>query len=282
MHGRARRIRRHRLTRSAGLAGIACLSFVLSACAAAPGTTTPAAQRQNTAPAVMSPAASSGDDGPFPAAASPAAASATAQGQAAPGAAPSSPPPGPSSAAADILAAAQLPAAQAEKWKAAGPASTRDIAGQGISENECAKIVGATTWTQQGFSGGDGQNEATQDTFTFASAAAAQDAYTAFVTGMGACQAASRADQSTNHVRPDAVVRPTGTATAAHALAWERTWTGVMGISAAGPQINHAYVAIGGTCLIVLQFTELPGDAAPYAVSGDPGVLAMLAGELTR
>jgi hypothetical protein len=55
-----------------------------------------------------------------------------------------------------------------------------------------------------------------------------------------------------------------------------------MGISAGGPQTNHFYVAVNGTRLIVLQFTEFPGQATRYNVAADPQVLAMLDAELAR
>ena len=175
------------------------------------------------------------------------------------------------------LTTSQLPAVQAERWKPVGAPSTRIITGHDITENECSKVDGATTWTQQGFSGGDGQNPAIEDTFSFPSPAAAQSAYTTFASAMAECQATTRAFQHVHDVAPDAVIRQT--AAAPHAAAWERTWTGVMGISAEGPQTNHTYLAVGGTRLIVLQFTEFPGNAARYAVSSDPQILAMLDAE---
>lgn len=173
----------------------------------------------------------------------------------------------------------QLPAVTAEKWKAVGTPSTRDVAGHDIGENECAKVDNASTWTQQGFSGGDGENAAIQDTFTFTSAAAAQAAYQNVVTGMDSCQQTSRTLQAQNKTTVDASV--TKTATRPDADAWKRTWTGVMGMSAQGPQTNHLYLAVNGTRLIVLQFSEFPGHAAPYDAAADPQVLAMLDAALT-
>ena len=179
------------------------------------------------------------------------------------------------------LTATQLPADSAEKWVPAGTPSTRTVAGHDIGENECAKVDGATTWIQQSFSGGDSQNVAIQDTFGFTSATAARSAYQSVVTGMDACQHTTRALQATNRVVPaDATV--TETASKADAAAWKRNWTGVMGMSADGPQTNHVYIAVDGSRLIVLQFTEFPGDAAPYDVSTDPAVLSMLSAELAR
>jgi len=178
------------------------------------------------------------------------------------------------------LAAKQLPAAAAEKWVPVGTQSTRSIAGHDIGEIECAKVRGADIWTQQGFSGGDGQNVAIQDTFTFTSAGGAETAYRDFVAGMDTCQQITRALQTANKVPADA--RVTETASLADAAAWRRGWTGVMGMSAEGPQTNHIYLAVNGTRLIVLQFTEFPGQAAPYDTAADPQVLAMLETELAR
>jgi hypothetical protein len=158
-----------------------------------------------------------------------------------------------------------------------GSASTRGVAGHDIGENECAKVRGADVWVQQAFSGGAGQNVAIQDTLAFTSADAAQAAYTDVVSGMNGCQQTTRAVQAAHKTPADAEVVRTGSGS--HAGAWMRSWTGVMGVSAAGPQTNHFYAAVNGTRLIVLQFTEFPGQAAPYNVSGDPQVLAMLGAE---
>ena len=56
--------------------------------------------------------------------------------------------------------------------------------------------------------------------------------------------------------------------TQTNAAAWQRTWTGVQGLSAPGPQTNHLYFALHGTTVICLQFTQLAGTSA--VVSG-PG-----------
>lgn len=178
------------------------------------------------------------------------------------------------------LSATQLPAAAAEKWTAVGEPSTRAITGHDIRENECVSVNGATTWTQQGFNSGGGQTAAIQDTFAFGSSGEAQAAYRGITAGMAQCQTISRAYQRADHTPADAVVRQTASLT--HAVAWERTWTGVMGMSAGGPQTNHLYVAAGGPVLIVLQFTQFPGQATPYNVAGDPQVLAMLEADVAR
>lgn len=175
------------------------------------------------------------------------------------------------------LPASKLPAATAEAWKKVGSPSTRSIAGHDIRENECVAVHGASTWTQQGYIGGNGQDPAIQDTFAFGTSAAAHSAYMDFATSMAACQSTSRALQGSSNTSADALVRQTAALPAA--LSWERTWTGVMGISAQGPQTNHIYLALVGPRLIVLQFTEFPGNTAPYSVTGDAQVLAMLTTE---
>ena len=178
------------------------------------------------------------------------------------------------------LAAPQLPGYFAENWVPVGAQITRAIDGHEIGENECARVGGAGTWTQQSFSGGGGQNVAIQDTFAFPSSGAAQAAYQNVVAGMSACQQVTRALQGSNRVAVDATV--TSTASQAEAAAWERSWTGVLGVSAAGPQNNHIYVALSGMALIVLQFTEFPGHAATYDVTADPGVLSIIDAGLAR
>lgn len=178
------------------------------------------------------------------------------------------------------LTAAQLPAAAAENWTPVGTTHTRNLTGQNIRENECLTVDGANLWAQRSFAGGAGQNMALQDTYVFASASAAQSAYRTILSTMADCQAASRAMQATNKVTEDAVT--VQTATQADAAAWVRTWTGVLGMSAQGPQTNHIYAAVAGPRLVILQFTEFPGQAAAYNVAADPTVLAELDTELAR
>ena len=178
------------------------------------------------------------------------------------------------------IPAPQVPGYFAENWVPLGIQNTRTIGGHEIGENECAKVDGAGTWTQQSFSGGGGQNVAIQDTFAFTSAGTAQAAYQNVVAGMRACQQVTRALQASNNMPVDATV--TSTASQAEAAAWKRSWTGVLGLSAAGPQTNHLYMALAGTRLIVLQFTEFPGHAAMYDVTADPGVLSVIEAGLAR
>jgi hypothetical protein len=286
------------LTVTAGFVGAGCLGVVLAESAGAASLPTSAAQHQQSAHIVpmgsasASPVARATGSAAYSAASSaagqtkladPTKTAATSASH--PAASSSSAVPatgGPSAGRAQQvqLAPAQLPALSAEKWAPVGSPSTRTIAGHDIGENECAKVDGADTWTQQAFSGGDGQNVAIQDTFVFGSASAAESAYQHLTSGMNACRQTTRALQTANKVAVDATV--TETASRSDAAAWERGWTGVLGMSAAGPQTNHLYAAVDGTRLIVLQFTEFPGQAAAYDVSADPSVLSMLQTELAR
>lgn len=178
-----------------------------------------------------------------------------------------------------VISTAQLPAGSIEQWTPVGSALTRDVTGHVVAINECASVQGASSWTQQGYVGVNGQDPALEGVFTFGSAAQAASAYAAAVQEMAACQQTSRALQSTNKIATDAVVRTTATETQTenHAMAWERTWTGVEGMSAAGPQINHYYFALRGSTLVALQFSEFTATAGHrYAVSDDAQILAKL------
>jgi hypothetical protein len=178
-----------------------------------------------------------------------------------------------------VISTAQLPAGSSEQWTPVGSALTRDVTGHVVAINECASVQGASSWTQQGYVGVNGQDPALEGVFTFGSAAQAASAYTAAVQEMAACRQTSRALQSTNKIATDAVVLTTATDTRTenHAMAWERSWTGVEGMSAAGPQINHYYFALRGSTLVALQFSELnPTAGHRYAVTGDTQILAKL------
>jgi hypothetical protein len=173
------------------------------------------------------------------------------------------------------VAPTHLPAYTVESWTASAVGPVRDVSGHDIQLNECATIRGAATWQQQPYesSGGD---SAILEAYTFPAAAQAGSAFSAALSGMQACQATSRALQATNHTRVDAVTRET--AGAAEEAAYERTWTGVEGISAAGPQTNHLYIAVNGTEVVVLHFDELAkvGSAGAYDIRDDSAVLTML------
>jgi hypothetical protein len=181
------------------------------------------------------------------------------------------------------VAPAALPAFRVEGWVAHFPAPVNmaehlgyAIADHTIHLNECASVDGATTWQQQGYDSSIG-DVAVVDTLTFTSTAA----YTGVLAGMNQCQSTSRALQTANHMPADAICA--ATAQTAHAAAFERTWTGVAGSSAGGPQINHFYVAVRGGTILALHFDQLPtgsSTAAIYNVRNDPAVLTMLTGVL--
>jgi hypothetical protein len=189
------------------------------------------------------------------------------------------------------LAPARLPDYITESWTAETAGPIRDVSGHDIELNECATVHGASTWQQQPYASSGG-NSAILETYTFSTAADAQAAFTAVLSGMQTCQATSRALQTANHITADAVVQQT--ASASDAAAFVRTWTGVEGISAAGPQTNHLYVAAHGSTVLILHFDELgsgsaggtgstgstASTASSYDVRNDPGVLSMLTGVL--
>ncbi|MFE7099007.1 hypothetical protein, partial [Streptomyces erythrochromogenes] len=185
-----------------------------------------------------------------------------------------------SSPALDPAAGAKVPsdlaAVTARSWTAQAPGPVRQIAGHDIALNECAKVRGAATWQQQPYLSSGG-NSAVLEIYTFGTEAAADAAYEGVRSGMDSCQATSRALQSANRLTADAVSRQT--AAAPDAVAFERTWTGVEGLSAHGAQTNHLYLAVHGTRVLVLHFDELAEGtpkAAPYDAKQDPNVLSLL------
>jgi hypothetical protein len=173
------------------------------------------------------------------------------------------------------VAPVQLPGYTVESWTAQAAGPVRTVTGHDIELNECATVNGATTWQQTSYAGSGGDS-AILETYAFAAASAAETAYDAVLAGMNSCQATSRALQVADQLTPDAVSRET--ASAGDAAAFARTWTGVEGVSAAGRQTNHLYLAMSSTTVLILHFDELASDAsaAPYDVRNDPGVLAML------
>ncbi|MFB7976832.1 hypothetical protein [Streptomyces vinaceus] len=187
------------------------------------------------------------------------------------------------SAAAPTLDAAtgakvpsDLAAVTARSWTAQAAGPVRQITGHDIALNECANVRGAATWQQQPYVSGGG-NPAVLEIYTFGTEAAAGAAYEGVRSGMSSCQATSRALQSANHLTTDALSRQTVTAT--DAAAFERTWTGVEGISAPGRQTNHLYLAAHGTRVLVLHFNELAEGSpatAPYDTQQDPNVVSLL------
>jgi hypothetical protein len=154
------------------------------------------------------------------------------------------------------------------------------VTGHNIELNECATVYGPETWQQQPYPSRSGGDPAIFETYTFGTSAAARSAFAAASSGMRSCQATSRALQVTVHITPDAVTRRTASAT--EAVAFERTWTGVAGVSSFGPQTDHLYIATRGTTVVVLHFDQFGKVPLPYNVSNDPAVLATLMSVLTR
>lgn len=177
------------------------------------------------------------------------------------------------------VAAARLPGYTLESWTAQPAGPVRVVTGHAIELNECATVRGAATWQQTSYAGSGGDS-AILETYTFSAADTADTAYNTVLAGMRSCQATSRAAQVADHITPDAVSKET--ASAADAAAFSRTWTGVEGVSAAGPQTNHLYLAMSGTTVLILHFDELASDTsvAPYDVRDDPAVLSMLSNVL--
>ncbi|MFD0634249.1 hypothetical protein ACFQ9X_24560 [Catenulispora yoronensis] len=148
-----------------------------------------------------------------------------------------------------------------------------------VGLGECAKVVGATAWHEQGYISAQ-KTPAQEDIFGFADAATAAQAYAAIAAGLNGCQQTSRDVQQGAGVPVDATVA--ATATTAHGLAWSRTWTGVPGASLGGAQINHYYLVRHDTTIIIAAFTELGADPAHrYDTAGDSAVLTMLADHST-
>lgn len=265
-----------------GLAGCALAAVVLADSAgAAPlpravgGTAVHAVRTMPTAVGRSLPSAT---QGPATRAAKPA--SASGAGRSGPTAPPSMSRPAATAAAPEAaqglpLTAAQLPDADGEIWQPTGTPVTRSVAGHDIGINECASVIGAQTWSQQGYTSAATQDPAIQDAYTFASPGAARTAYSALVDAMKSCGQASTALQRESGITPDAEV--SATAAQADASAWERAWTGVQGMSAAGLQVDHYYFALRGAAVLSLQFTELTSPAkATYPVAADESVLTML------
>ncbi|MBC3839389.1 hypothetical protein GXW82_01720 [Streptacidiphilus sp. 4-A2] len=185
----------------------------------------------------------------------------------------------PSTGPAARLTAAQLPAGAAEKWQVIAPARTQTVAGRTIQVNECATVQGAATWQQQAYAS-TYQTPAEQDVFTFASSSAAHAARLSLAAQMDGCQAQSRALQSRSHVVVDA--RVTRTAATDDGSAWSRQWTGVEGISAAGPQTDHLYAVQVGDTLAVIHFDQW-ASAHPvvYSTRADLSLLTAVTRQLS-
>ena len=144
-----------------------------------------------------------------------------------------------------------------------------------IGLGECAKVTGAVAWHEQGYA--SAQNApAQEDIFGFADTASSTQAYQAIAKDLNACQQTTRGVQQAAGIPADATVA--ATANTPQGLAWSRTWTGVGGASAAGPQTNHYYLIQHGANVIVAAFTEFGANPPHrYDTTGDPAVLTMLA-----
>ncbi|MEU6479890.1 hypothetical protein ABZ858_23980 [Streptomyces sp. NPDC047017] len=176
------------------------------------------------------------------------------------------------------LAAGQLPDEAKAAWKPIGSPVRRPV-GHHIGLDECAGLDGATAWLQQGWASAAG-TPAIQDTFTFATSAAARHAFDQAGTGMKSCAMPLRALQSTNRLTPDASVART--ATAGDASAWRYQWTAVPGMSAPGSQTHHVYLALQGSQLTALQYTDLAsaGQTDTATPASDRAFLSTLAAQL--
>jgi hypothetical protein len=172
------------------------------------------------------------------------------------------------------VSANQLPGYATQSWQPIAPAQNQPV-GHDIALNECLTVKSATTWQQQGYASSH-DTPAVQDTFVFADSAAASGAYQSLLTAMGGCQTQSRGLQTKAGLTADAKV--TQTAQTTTGAAWARPWTAAGGISAAGPQTNHLYLAYRGAVLTAVQITEIPGKSPANGIdtSADAAVLATL------
>lgn len=185
----------------------------------------------------------------------------------------------PSPVSAARLTAAQLPDGAVMKWRSIAAVHTQTVTGRTIQINECASVHGAATWQQQAYASSY-QTPAEQDVFTFASSGAAQAARSDLVAQMGGCQSQSRALQAKSHVTVDAQV--TRTASTGTSSAWSRKWTGVEGLSAAGPQTDHLYAVQVGDTLAVVHFDEwASAHAAAYSTQADLSLLNAVSRQLS-
>ena len=185
----------------------------------------------------------------------------------------------PSPVPAVRLTAAQLPDGAAEKWQSIAAVRTQTVAGRTIQVNECATVHGASTWQQQAYASSY-QTPAEQDVFTFAGSGAAHAARLALAAQMADCQAQSRALQAKSRVTVDAQV--SRTATTDDGGAWSRKWTGVEGVSAAGPQTDHLYVVQVGDTLAVIHFDQwASAHGAAYSTRADLSLLNAVTRQLS-
>ncbi|MGW1013980.1 hypothetical protein ACWD4X_28550 [Streptomyces termitum] len=236
-----------------------------SASAVGPSAPAPATPTEDAAPT-----ASASSSAPAPAA-TPPRTSAPATRSPAPTTPPA--PAGPGTPAVP-LPAAQLPNAAKAAWKPLGTPSPRPV-GQTIGLNECTGVDGVTAWFQQGWVS-TARTPAIQDTFTFATSAAARQAYEKADADMKNCSGRLRALQERNGLTPDASAH--STVTVENASAWRYGWNAVPGMSAPGPQVHHVYLALNGSELTVLQYSDLAsaGQSDTATPASDEQFLATL------
>lgn len=172
--------------------------------------------------------------------------------------------------------ASSLPNAVAVDWQPMGGLVPMDVpAARAIGITECAGVQGAAAWHEQGYVSNQ-HTPAQEDIFGFSDTATATKVFQNLAAGFDSCAATSRALQQKSGTTVDAAVA--ATATADHARAWSRQWTGVAGQSAPGPQTNHYYLVQRGATVIVAAFTEFGANPPHrYDTAGDSGVLTMLA-----
>lgn len=172
----------------------------------------------------------------------------------------------------------RLPDQTVAHWRTAGDLTALPVsAGHRVRLNECASAEGVTAWHEQGYISAR-NTPAQEDILSFPDTTGAARAFAAIQSGMEGCEDTLRKLQSGSGTVTDAQV--TRTADSAQGSAWSRTWTGVIGASAAGPQINHYYLVRHGGTVVVAAFTEFgahPADA--YDTAGDPAVVSMLAAD---
>jgi hypothetical protein len=175
------------------------------------------------------------------------------------------------------LTAAELPAGATEHWQPLAAPRTQTVS-RAVQLNECASVSGALSWQQQAYVSAY-KTPAEQDLFTFADPAAAQAATKSLLSQMDSCQDQSRALQTKTLGTADAQVNRT--AATDRGTAWERRWTGVEGLSAAGPQTDHLYAVQQGSTIAVVHFDEWAGTpAAPDSSQADADLLTAVAARL--
>lgn len=170
----------------------------------------------------------------------------------------------------------RLPDQAVAHWRTAGHLTALPVsAGHRVRLNECASAEGVTAWHEQGYIS-TRNTPAQEDILSFRDTTGAARAFAAIQSGMDGCQDTLRTLQRDSGTVTDAQVARTAHST--RGSAWSRTWTGVIGTSAAGPQVNHYYLVRHGSTVVVTAFTEFGAHRADaYDTAGDPAVVSVLA-----